>query len=824
MYFAKIETIGYIEQNIKLKSSFLLEQIVKNYFLVAGLVSVLAACGGNEEPVLEVRTAGIQSAVRALEAPAAVPTVRFPGTRADYVVEIGQVEFKVTNRLSNISMVLPLSTARIQFADGTLVTDLDGNGGQVYRVYQAAFDRQPDAAGYAYWLGVADRGTTVETIASGFVDSDEFRRLYGSKPSNADFLMRLYQNVLHRAPDQAGFNFYLNVLNQGAASPVQVLADFSNSPENRLQVADAIKGGIWVPSAPDLRATVHDSVKRIVAGGLLVLDLTGASLTGVTVTVGGQALKSTFAEGRVTTLLPASLSGSQVMKVSAAGQSFDLPLQIEAPPLLPAPKTYLTGYFSALSQQLDVQAALPGSNAQRVAAIRALISEQVAKIPQMSEQESFEVARSLNSIVASATGSGNQTAMSAQRALSAPCVLAGATFSKQAIDPLAFIAGAYVAVTPPVSLIGSVVAVGLLVKAEMEYQEALQSWGRFMETCTGKNTDFEDLTDEFSISAQRAMLITQSYVGGISQNSTTAKSATFSFIHDKARTYAVKDTFALPKDAPLDAVTAAYRLASELKRVSSLVKLAGVDYSSAIEVFSNPFKSETRPGRGIDFVLGTISDSRIQGTASGFGDKLNLTFIFREGNVPNEAVAFKFDLLRADTKEVVKNVQASLTPNQTINALFKQNNTLVSAPPPGITQGYETQCAGQEGQCGIYLTCSATPIFLAQSLIDMRYILDAERGTVAISSSGIEIVGKYSPSTGAIKAETISQVYESSSPHPGVPNVKLFNTWTWKIDAAYDSKNQKIIGKFFESYRQGWSIDSRTLTCAYDVSFVATKI
>ncbi|WP_460452289.1 calcium-binding protein [Alsobacter sp. SYSU BS001988] len=36
---------------------------------------------------------------------------------------------------------------RIQFTDGILALDLDGNAGQGYRIYQAAFARTPDKGG-----------------------------------------------------------------------------------------------------------------------------------------------------------------------------------------------------------------------------------------------------------------------------------------------------------------------------------------------------------------------------------------------------------------------------------------------------------------------------------------------------------------------------------------------------------------------------------------------------------------------------------------------------------------------------------------------------
>jgi hypothetical protein len=81
-------------------------------------------------------------------------------------------------------------------------------------------------------------------IAGGFTGSQEFTDRYGSAFTNAEIVLRLYHNVLHRDPDPGGYAFWLEVLDSGRAPLPVVLAEFSESPENRGAVVELIANGI----------------------------------------------------------------------------------------------------------------------------------------------------------------------------------------------------------------------------------------------------------------------------------------------------------------------------------------------------------------------------------------------------------------------------------------------------------------------------------------------------------------------------------------------------------------------------------------------------
>ncbi len=133
---------------------------------------------------------------------------------------------------------------RIDFADASIALDITGNAGQAYRLYKAAFDRAPDLGGLGDWIYGLDSGMTLEQVANGFIVAPEFTALYGNNPGTGDFVARLYQNVLDRAPEQAGYDYWVTQIDSGAQTRAQVLAGFSESPENQDNVIDLIGNGI----------------------------------------------------------------------------------------------------------------------------------------------------------------------------------------------------------------------------------------------------------------------------------------------------------------------------------------------------------------------------------------------------------------------------------------------------------------------------------------------------------------------------------------------------------------------------------------------------
>lgn len=135
----------------------------------------------------------------------------------------------------------------LQFNDRTIAINVGvgQSGGEAYRLYQAAFDRAPDTAGLSYWITQLDQGASLTAVANAFMNSPEFKAIYGNNVSNTAFINELYANVLNRAPDTAGNAFWLDQLNSGN-SREQVLASFSESVENVGNLARLVANGIEV--------------------------------------------------------------------------------------------------------------------------------------------------------------------------------------------------------------------------------------------------------------------------------------------------------------------------------------------------------------------------------------------------------------------------------------------------------------------------------------------------------------------------------------------------------------------------------------------------
>jgi len=140
--------------------------------------------------------------------------------------------------LSNLANV-----ERIKFTDSAIAFDIDSNAGQAYRLYQAAFDREPDAVGLGAQINGLDIGMSLQQIAQNFMDSAEFKLKYGQSLTNEAFVNQLYANVLHRAPDAKGLADQISGLDSGI-SRAQLLINFSESPENYKATLVGIQTGI----------------------------------------------------------------------------------------------------------------------------------------------------------------------------------------------------------------------------------------------------------------------------------------------------------------------------------------------------------------------------------------------------------------------------------------------------------------------------------------------------------------------------------------------------------------------------------------------------
>jgi Ca2+-binding RTX toxin-like protein len=133
---------------------------------------------------------------------------------------------------------------RVLFSDRKLAFDVDGNAGQAYRLYQAAFDRTPDEQGLGFWIAAIDGGMQLEDVSEKFVQSAEFMALTGQNATSDVFVNAMYQNVLQRDADLGGLEYWKQQMDSGM-DRADILLHFSESAENITITSHAVGSGIW---------------------------------------------------------------------------------------------------------------------------------------------------------------------------------------------------------------------------------------------------------------------------------------------------------------------------------------------------------------------------------------------------------------------------------------------------------------------------------------------------------------------------------------------------------------------------------------------------
>ena len=137
----------------------------------------------------------------------------------------------------------------LRFDDGVIAlpdgSALDGAGDpsdfvvaeRVSLLYEAALNRNGaiDLPGLNFYIGVTEANTlSDEFLADDLMRSPEFTQNFGdvNGMSNTEFLTVVCTNILDRAPDGPGLDFYRDLLDDGVITRALALADIAISPEN----------------------------------------------------------------------------------------------------------------------------------------------------------------------------------------------------------------------------------------------------------------------------------------------------------------------------------------------------------------------------------------------------------------------------------------------------------------------------------------------------------------------------------------------------------------------------------------------------------------
>lgn len=178
----------------------------------------------------------------AVDGGAGLDTVVYTGASNGFTIERGVYGVSVTDMSGALGTDNLIDVERIQFGDTMVALDIDGIAGQAYRLYEAALGRPAEKAGLGYWISRMENGASLEQVALEFTKQTEFASIYGANPTDAEFLRQLYLNILDREPDAAGYDYWVGRIVD--SSRQKIMVEFSEGFENQAQVIGSIQNGM----------------------------------------------------------------------------------------------------------------------------------------------------------------------------------------------------------------------------------------------------------------------------------------------------------------------------------------------------------------------------------------------------------------------------------------------------------------------------------------------------------------------------------------------------------------------------------------------------
>jgi uncharacterized repeat protein (TIGR02543 family) len=108
------------------------------------------------------------------------------------------------------------TSQQVSAAFSDSATDRDAEGWRVTEIYIATLGYAPDNEGLQYWnANLRTGGWTPLTVAQSFFDQPLVEAMYPADQGYGPFIEALYQNLFGRAPDQAGYDYWLGDLESG---------------------------------------------------------------------------------------------------------------------------------------------------------------------------------------------------------------------------------------------------------------------------------------------------------------------------------------------------------------------------------------------------------------------------------------------------------------------------------------------------------------------------------------------------------------------------------------------------------------------------------
>ncbi|MFD2366881.1 Ig-like domain-containing protein [Pseudoduganella sp. GCM10020061] len=148
------------------------------------------------------------------------------GSRDDYIMRFSEGQLVLTHRDGGADGVDTVAGVEsLRFMNGEADTTAYGT---ITRLYEALFDRAPDAEGISAWMAALGRGASLATVAQHMLAGSEFAQL---ELSNEEFVSALYIQSLGRTADAEGLAFWTRMLDEGKLTQAALALSVVDSAE-----------------------------------------------------------------------------------------------------------------------------------------------------------------------------------------------------------------------------------------------------------------------------------------------------------------------------------------------------------------------------------------------------------------------------------------------------------------------------------------------------------------------------------------------------------------------------------------------------------------
>jgi len=176
-------------------------------------------------------TAATAATLATLHGGLASDTAVFGGARADYDIEQHNGYLVVASHAAPQAAALLVNVEHLQFSDASVTVEDSAALDTIAGIYQTLLGRQADLYGFAYWAEVHDKGESWGSIALHMIDSAEFKASAASFDGTpAHDIGLLYQALFERAPEAAGLAYWEGRMAHGATLE-QVASEMVQSVE-----------------------------------------------------------------------------------------------------------------------------------------------------------------------------------------------------------------------------------------------------------------------------------------------------------------------------------------------------------------------------------------------------------------------------------------------------------------------------------------------------------------------------------------------------------------------------------------------------------------